>query len=76
VPAIGSAYDEHTGYSTIELHVQFLNAMRQEDAVAEGWIVKRGRSIVFCEAEVIGAQSGRVIAKGQMTYAVKESRPN
>lgn len=74
VPAIGSAYDGSTGFSTIDLHVQYLSALRNEDAVAEGWVVQRGRSIVFCEAEVIGARSGAVIARGQMTYKVSQPR--
>lgn len=74
VPAIGSAYEASTGFSTIDLHVQYLSALRGEDAVAEGWVVQRGRSIVFCEAEVIGATSGSLIARGHMTYKVSQPR--
>lgn len=70
VPAIGGAYDASVGFATIDLHVQYLAALRQEDAVAEGWIVQRGRSIVFCEAEVVGAASGNRLARGQLTYKV------
>ena len=74
VPAIGSAYDASVGFSTVDLHVQYLSALRGEDAVAEGWVVQRGRSIVFCEAEVIGATSGALIARGHMTYKVSQPR--
>lgn len=70
VPAIGAAYEHNTMFSTVDLHVQYLSALKGEDSVAEGWIVQRGRSIVFCEAEVLGADSGRVIARGHMTYKV------
>jgi uncharacterized protein (TIGR00369 family) len=70
VPAIGSAYEPTTNFSTIDLHVQFLNAVREEDALAEGWVVQRGRSIVFCEAEVRGVTSNKVMARGHMTYKV------
>jgi uncharacterized protein (TIGR00369 family) len=75
VPAIGSAYDNTVGYSTIDLHVQYHNALVKEDAVAEGWVTKRGRSVVFCETEVTGRTSGKQIARGFMTYNVSTLRP-
>ena len=43
-----------------------------EDAVGEGWIVRRGRSTVFCRAEV-QTESGGVAATGDLVYTV---RPN
>lgn len=52
------------------MHVQYLAALIQDDAVAEGWIVRRGRSVVFCEAEVIAATTGRVVARSMLTYNV------
>jgi uncharacterized protein (TIGR00369 family) len=73
VPAIGSVYDADIGFATINLQVQYMGALRQEDAIAEGWVVQRGRSIVFCEAEVLGSTSGRVIARGQMTYKISRT---
>lgn len=74
VPAIGSAYDAGVNFVTIDLHVQFLGALVKEDAIAEGWVVQRGRSVVFVEAEVVGATSGKIIARGQMTYKVSQPR--
>jgi uncharacterized protein (TIGR00369 family) len=73
VPAIGAGYEEPVGFATIDLTVQYLAALRDEDAVAEGWINQRGSSIAFCEAEVRGASSGLLVAKGVMTYKI--SRP-
>lgn len=70
VPAIGAAYEPGARFSTLDLHVQYLGAVVDEDLVAEGWIVRRGRSIVFCEAEVVTDPGGRLIARGQMTYKV------
>jgi len=75
VPAIGSAYDNTIGYSTVDLHVQYHNALVKEDAIAEGWVTKRGRSVVFCESEVIGRTSGKRIARGYMTYNISTVRP-
>ena len=75
VPAIGSAYDNFVGYSTVDLHVQYHNALVKEDAIAEGWVTKRGRSVVFCESEVFGRTSGKQIARGYMTYNISTLRP-
>jgi uncharacterized protein (TIGR00369 family) len=70
VPVVGSAYGREARYSTVDMHVQFLSALVREDAVAEGWVVKRGRSLVFCESEVVGATSGKVVARSVLTYSV------
>lgn len=70
VPAVGSAYDREARFSTVDMHVQYLSALIGEDAVAEGWIVKRGRTTVFCEAEVVGGTSGKLIARAVLTYNV------
>lgn len=75
VPAIGMAYAGDARFSTIDMHVQYLSALIRDDAVAEGWVVRRGRTIVFCEAEVVGATSGKVIAKGILTYHVSQAPP-
>ena len=56
------------------MHVQFLAALVDEDAVAEGWIVKRGRTTVFCESEVVGAISGKLVARSMLTYSVNMPR--
>ena len=41
-----------------------------EDAVAEGWVLRRGRTTVFCESEAFGASTGRLVAKSVLTYNV------
>ena len=74
VPAIASAYSEETSFVTVDFHVSFLAALVDEDAVAEGWVVQRGRSIIFCAAEVRGARSDRLIAQGTLTYKLFERR--
>jgi uncharacterized protein (TIGR00369 family) len=70
VPAIGSAYDEFMVMLTIDLQIRFLGAAMQSDLVAEGWITRRGRSIVFCQAEVRAVDTGAVVAEGWLTYKV------
>jgi uncharacterized protein (TIGR00369 family) len=73
VPAIGAGYDEPVRFATVDLHVQYQGAVVNQDMVAEGWVTRRGRSVVFCEAEVCTA-AGEVVAKGFMTYRVSPPR--
>ena len=74
VPVIGGGYDEPTQMFTIDISLRFLAPIIDEDAVAEGWIVQRGRSIVFCDAEVRGGNSGRIAATASLVYKVS-SKP-
>jgi uncharacterized protein (TIGR00369 family) len=70
VPAIGSGYDERVGFVTVGLTISFLGALVDDDAVAEGWVVQRGRSMVFCAAEVRAAHTDRLVATGTLTFKV------
>jgi len=73
VPAIGSGYDEPRQLFTIDIALRFLAPIVDEDLVAEGWVTQRGRSIVFCDAEVRSA-SGTVASTASLTYKVS-SKP-
>lgn len=75
VPAVGSAYTAEHRYSTVDMHVQYLSALIGEDGIAEGWVVKRGRTTVFCEAELRGGTSGKLIARSVLTYNVSAVKP-
>jgi uncharacterized protein (TIGR00369 family) len=70
VPAIGAGYEEPMGFATTDLAVQYVGALRDEDAIAEGWVTKRGRTTIFCEAQAIGARSRELVARGLLTYRV------
>ena len=52
VPAIGGAYDDRRALLTIGMTMQYLAPIVRVDAIAEGWIEKRGRSTAFCRVEV------------------------
>src|SRR5262245_9671519 len=69
VPAVGAAYPAGWRYLTLTMDIQYLGAVAGEDAVAEGWVVQRGRSIVFCRAEVTTA-GGAPAATATLTYKV------
>jgi uncharacterized protein (TIGR00369 family) len=73
VPAVGGGYDEPRQLFTIDLALRFLAPIINEDAVAEGWVVQRGRSIVFCDAEV-RSESGTLAASANLVYKVS-SKP-
>lgn len=70
VPAVGSVLGPSDRYSTVDLHVQYIGAVADEDLIAEGWVTRRGRSVVFCESEAVGGSTGRLIAKSVLTYNV------
>ncbi len=73
VPAVGSAFTQSQPYSTINMNVQYLGAATEGDLLAAGWVTKRGRSIVFCEAAVTTAL-GDTIAKATLTFKVSGSK--
>jgi uncharacterized protein (TIGR00369 family) len=74
VPAIGVTVPLGSMYSTVDLHVQYLAALTDDDAIAEGWIVRQGKSTVFGESEAFAASSGRLVAKAILTYNVRLPR--
>jgi uncharacterized protein (TIGR00369 family) len=73
VPAIGAGYEDPQRMLTLSMAVQYLGAIREEDAIAQGWVSRRGRSIVFCEA-VVESASGVLAATGSLVYKVSPER--
>ncbi len=73
VPAIGSAYDERRVLLTVTMTIQYLAPVVGEDAIAEAWVEKRGRSTCFCRVEVRSA-SDVLVATASVVYKVG-SRP-
>ena len=69
VPAIGSHYETMPNMVTLTMTIQYLGAVRG-DAVAEGWVEKRGRSVVFCRAEV-RTGDGDLAATASLAYKVR-----
>ena len=70
VPAVGAAYGPGARFSTVDMHVQYMSAVLGQDVVAEGWITRRGRSVVFCESEAINVGTGKIAARSILTYNV------
>jgi uncharacterized protein (TIGR00369 family) len=53
--------------TTVSLAITFVAAARAQDLTAEARIVRRGKSICFCEVDVEDG-SGTTVAKGLVTY--------
>ena len=70
VPAIGSGYDTIPLMLTLSMNINYVGAVKGEDAIAHGWIVRRGKSVVFCEVAVETA-SGQPVATGSLVYSVR-----
>jgi uncharacterized protein (TIGR00369 family) len=70
VPAVGGAYGPGARLSTVDMHVQYMSAVMRDDVVAEGWIVRRGRTVVFCESEARAASTDKIVARALLTFNV------
>jgi uncharacterized protein (TIGR00369 family) len=53
--------------TTVGISVDFLAAAQGREVTADAKVIKRGRSLCFCEVDVADAD-GRPIAKGLVTY--------
>lgn len=71
VPAIAAVYDHRVEMITLTMSLTYLDALRNEDVIVEGWVVRRGRSIVFCRAECWGADTGTTAVTGDVTYKIR-----
>ncbi|MEV0252226.1 PaaI family thioesterase [Nocardia sp. NPDC050712] len=74
VPAVASRYDAVPTMFTVDMQIRYLGAAREQDLIAEGWITKRGKSTVFCQAEVRTAGDDEVVAEGWHVYRVMPPR--
>jgi len=54
--------------ATLSMTVDYVEAARGGDLLATAEVVRRGRSISFCEITVTEPPGERVVAKGLITY--------
>lgn len=74
VPAVGWPFDQVPQMLTLSMNVNYVGAVFEQDCVAEGWITRRGSSIVFCDAAVRSAD-GELAATASLVYKVRPQRP-
>ncbi len=67
IAAWSDADPSATRGATADLSVSYLLAAHAVDLIAEARVIRRGRSLVFVEVDVISS-TGERIAKGMVTY--------
>ena len=75
--ALGTLHQESeggVGQTTLDLNVTFLAAARGDTLLAEGRILRRGRTVAFGEARITDP-AGTLAAVGRATYLILSSRP-
>lgn len=65
--AIVSVSEPHDRFTTVEMKVNYLSAIREGRVVADARIIRDGRRIVVADCDVIDSR-GRLAAKGLLTY--------
>ena len=70
VPAVGSAYDDVPVMLTLSMDISYLGAVSGVDAIAHGWVVRRGKRVAFCEAAVV-TEAGDPVARGSLVHTVR-----
>ena len=74
--ALGTTHDNAAGgvgQATLDLNVSFLAAAGDGDIVAEGRLLRRGRSVAFGEARITDG-AGKLIAVGRATYMLLQPK--
>jgi uncharacterized protein (TIGR00369 family) len=64
----GDSEPEGTGGATVSMTVDYMSAARAGDLLATGVVVRRGRSICFCDVTVTEPPGADVVAKGMLVY--------
>src|SRR5438034_306844 len=75
--ALGTTHDNAAGgvgQTTLDLNVSFLAAAGDGDILAEGRLLRRGRSIAFGEARITDG-AGKLVAVGRATYMLLSPKP-
>ena len=75
--ALGTTHDNAgggVGQTTLDMNVSFLAAAGDGDLVAEGRLLRRGRTIAFGEARISDG-AGKLVAVGRATYMLLQPKP-
>jgi len=59
---------DNAGGATVSMTVDYMAAARGGDLLASALVVRRGRSICFCEVTVNEPPGDRIVAKGMLVY--------
>ena len=70
VPAVATSYAVRPQMATVQMDVQFLAAVRESAVTAECWVTRRGRALVFCNAEVCSVSPSALVATASLIFRV------
>lgn len=70
VLAICSALGGFKPFTTVDLTVNYMRPIANEDALLTASIMRQGRSMIFCNTEITGADNGKLSAFSTGTYAL------
>ena len=56
------------------LHIDFLRKPDREDLVADGVVLRLGRSLAVIDVSIRSARAEKLVAKAQVTYAIPADR--
>lgn len=70
VLAIFSAFAGMTPCATVDMASSFLKPTANVDLIVTGRIVRKGRSIVFCSAEIASSADDKLVLTATGTYAL------
>jgi uncharacterized protein (TIGR00369 family) len=65
--AIVSVSEPHDRFTTVEMKVNYLSAIREGRVIADARVIRDGRRIVVADCDVFDSK-GRLAAKGLLTY--------
>jgi len=65
----GAPLPEQMRGATVSLSLEYVDSARAEALLAAGRVIRRGRSLCFCEIDVTG-EDGRTVAKALATYKI------
>ena len=65
--AIISVSEPQDRFTTVEMKVNYLSAIREGRVVADARLIRDGRRIIVADCDVFDSQ-GRLVAKGLLTY--------
>src|SRR6185295_5207812 len=71
--AIISVSEPQDRFTTVEMKVNYLSAIREGRVVADARLIRDGRRIIVADCDVFDSQ-GRLAAKGLLTYIMLNQR--
>jgi len=73
--AVISAIEPHEWCGTLQLSIQYNDPARHGPLLANGRVVRRGRTVAFAEGEVVDAR-GHTVARAHGTWTIWPGHPD